>query len=177
MYGGPTLIDRCRRVAIDYQDYLHQGKYWVGLARRQPWPSPNEPALHLPTTIRIPGLLLMVHVHKCVPCFPHPEGDIFTNHRRYRGMPTQEYLHLVRAKAYFLYYEADISGSLFESNQSYRVVALCRQVQQNRYSQPRQGDVLYPEEVLNYEPVWIGSTTAVTPSVGSTHRIQIVRCY
>jgi len=177
--AGPTLIERCRRVALDYQDYLdNQTGYWIALARHEEWPNPAEPALRYPHVYRIPGIHTFVYVHKCVPCYYHPEGSIRTPGHRYQPLVTTDYYALTTAKAQFLYYEAEVAGALLYQYQTYRIIALCRRVKgTNIPANPSPGTLLLSQHVSQYEVLWVGSTTAVNPNSGTVHRIQIVRAY
>lgn len=178
MYGGATLLERCRRVYHDYQDYLeNRDKYWFCLARKEDWPVPNEPAIHLPNTVRIPGALLFVWIHKCIPCCPNPDGDIHTPNRNYMSIHPENAKALVHSKSHFLYYEAEFSSIVIHRNHPYHIVALCRAVHQTKYQQPQRMSVVYPEEVRDYETLWIGSTKKIQAGVGTTHRLQLLRVF
>lgn len=177
--AGPTFLERCRRVAADYQDYLADPKrYWIALARRQDWPNPAEPALRHPNAFRIPGIHLFVHIHFCSPCYYHPEGIIRTGERNYTPLEVTDYYSLATAKAQFLYYEAEVAGALLSLHQSYRIVCLCRDVKVLGATPSYQpGSVVLPSAVTQYEALWVGSTKPVYPDSATLHRIQIVRAY
>ena len=177
--AGPTLLERCRRVASDYADYLADPRgYWVAIARTQEWPNPTEPALRHPHVLRIPGIQLFVYVHFCGPCYYHPEGNVRTGERTYQTLEVTDYYSLVHAKAQFLYYEAEVAGALFHLNQSYRIVALCRKVRLiNTTCSYSPGSVVLPQHVSQYEVLWVGSTRAIHPDSATLHRIQIIRVY
>ena len=176
--AGPTLLDRCRRVAADYEEYLeHSRGYWIALARTTPWPNPAEPALRHPNALRIPGIILFTHIHYCAPCYYSPTGNIVTADKNYQSLEVTDYYSLVQAKAHFLYYEAEVAGALLHHDQIYRIIALCRKVQFVGAVNPQPGSVITPDVVSQYEALWVGSTQPVNPDSGTLHRIQIVRAY
>jgi len=177
--AGPTLLERCRRVAQDYEAYKNaMGTYWIALARTQEWPNPAEPALRYPYTFRIPGIHTFVYVHYCRPCYYHPQGAIVTSKHNYQPLDTTNYYELVLAKAHFLYYEAEVAGALLSQEHSYRIIALCRNVTfRGQAVTARAGTAILPERVRSYEVLWVGSTQAVYPNSATLHRIQIVRAY
>lgn len=178
--SGPTMIERCRRVAQDYQSYMENTQgYWVAVARNEEWPNPNEPAVRHGLALKLPGILLYAYVHYGVPCMLDPNGDIETGEKKYKSLATTEYMSLVHAKAHFMYYEAEVAGAILYREQDYRIFALCHKVRlgQGVSVNYRAGSILYPEQVSYYEPLWVASFLKVEPTNATLHRLQILRAY
>lgn len=198
--SGATYYDRCLSVYRNLQEYQQDpASLLVAIGRREPWPDENNPPLLHPISDQVIDPIVFVQVHQCTAAYEDKKGtirfsaeDAFQKNFRGGARPASgsvirfsELLNpsideMVAAKATQLVVTASLPRSALAGLvQSYRIVAICSDVQYTGTppAEVVSGGYLLPAQVSSYNVRWLSTTSPVLTEDYSIHSFRVIRRY
>lgn len=151
---------------------------WLGLAGGDLlWADNTTPPIPSPNILDLPDLLGLIYIHNKKIIRPDPAGRLKTIYGSFSYVSNvTNNINLVNQQAVYLYLEAALPPDTVLLSSTYRIMALCENVNLvtssaglfSKYS------YLAPTDITSYDLIWINTLPAkeITPANNTIHLIK-----
>lgn len=151
---------------------------WLGLAGGDLiWPDNSTPPIPSPNILELPDLLGLIYVHNKKIIRPDPAGRLKTIYGSFSYVSNvNNNINLVNQQAVYLYLEAALPLDTILLGSTYRIMALCENVNLVSPNNSLLGKYSYlaPEDISSYDLIWLNTLSAkeITPANNTIHLIK-----